>query len=293
VPQSSSCAILGKTLVVANDATVHRNQRRRLPKSCRLVGVDEETAKRRVLISLTILKLSGRGSGKMRLKYAKHINFGLFIIVALAIPVALVMFTKAGMHIFTRDVFALTKSPPILGFLSNVGAFVWCASLSSIVLTIFTVRYNTSGTVMWFLYSSAIITGWLLFDDFFMLHDFWIKRIGMRSFHAYIGLGVALIIYITIFFRIIIKTNYLLFLLAFGFLSVSVAIDMGESLGFWQDNDWRWYYLFEDGSKWIGICFWAAYFFSTSRRVLIANFADQLKRDDDPLGKASHSAQLR
>lgn len=216
----------------------------------------------------------------MRLMYLKYIFFVSFILVILAVPVTLVVITNSPMYIFARDIFALTNSPPIIGFISNMGAFVWCSALSVILFTIFSMSSTDSISKKRFLYFSALITGYLFIDDFFMVHDFWFKRIGLDSIHAYTGIGVLFIVYISLFFRPIIESNYSLFIASFCFLFISLALDIGENFGFWKDNDWKWYYLFEDGSKWIGICFWAAYFFSTSRRILVANFADQLKRDD-------------
>ena len=95
----------------------------------------------------------------MRLTYLKFVNFSLVVLMGLAIPVTVVLLTNAGLQIFTRDVFSFTKSSPVLGFLSNVGAFVWCSALSVIVLTIFTKRHNNIITSRGFLYYSAFLTG--------------------------------------------------------------------------------------------------------------------------------------
>ena len=221
----------------------------------------------------------------MAIRYSKYINFSLFVIVGLAIPVALVFLTANNMSVFTRDVFAVTQAPPIVGFLSNIGAFVWCASLSAIVLTIFVIRHDVSGTRISFLYSSALITGWILLDDFFMVHEWWFRFLGIREIYAFIGLAVAIVSYIVIFSRIILKTHYVLFLLALAFLFLSLAVDFAGQYGL-IPNTGRWYHIFEDGPKWIGACFWAAYFFSTTRRALGTDFANRLRRDD-PLRNTS------
>ncbi len=106
------------------------------------------------------------------------------------------------------------------------------------------------------------------------MHDYRFILIGINEIYAYIGLGMAFILYIIIFFRIIINTNYILFLLALGFLFLSLVFDLAQHFYGLGKSGGRWYVFLEDGSKWIGACFWAAYFFSTTRRVLRANFAD-------------------
>jgi hypothetical protein len=209
----------------------------------------------------------------VRMPYLKFVNLNLFILVGLAIPVTLALLTNAGLHIFTRDIFVLNKISPIFGFLSNLGAFVWCSSLSVIVFTIFAIRNKNHGIPKGFLYISATFSGWLLFDDFFMVHDFWIKRIGFSELYDYALLGFAFVLYILIYIRYIISTNYILLLLSLMFLSLSLGVDLISEFGI-ELYSWRWYFLLEDGSKWVGICFWAAYFFSTSRRILRENFAE-------------------
>lgn len=230
----------------------------------------------------------GRG---MRIKYLKYLNFSLFVIIGMAIPVLLVLLTPNDISVFTRDVFSVTKVPPIVGFLSNLGAFVWCAALSVIMFSIYCSKNSASVRMLGFLYLSAVLTGWILLDDFFQMHDYWFILIGINENDAYIGLAIVLILYIVIFFRIIIKTNYILFLLALTFLFFSFVFDIIQHFYGFGKTGGRWYVFLEDAPKWIGACFWASYYFSTARRALGVDLASQVKRNDQ-VATASNSVQL-
>jgi hypothetical protein len=213
--------------------------------------------------------------GNMWNIYSKYFYFSLFVVIGLVFPVALTVLTPNDISVFTRDVFSIAKIPPIAGFLSNIGAFVWCASLSIIIFTIFSIHRNNSVRVFSFIYCSAFITGWILIDDFFQIHDYWFVLIGISEMYAYIGILLFITVYFILFFRIIINTRYLLLLLALGFLSLSVAFDLMQHFYDLGRTDGRWFVFLEDAPKWIGACFWAAYYFSTARRILNSDAARQ------------------
>lgn len=69
---------------------------------------------------------------------------------------------------------------PLVSFLSNLGALLWCASCTICFFTAYSIQSKYRKKDFDFLLYSGIFSLILLFDDFFMVHDyliyFWILQ---------------------------------------------------------------------------------------------------------------------
>jgi len=164
-----------------------------------------------------------------------------------------------------RDPVLLTQAPFYAGAISNLGALIWCAAASICLFCAALSRQSAakrstpkqSFNKRWdsFLLYSGLMTLMLLADDFFLLHEevypnyfFISEKIVLLAY------GVIVLLYLAIFRKLILKTNYLLMLFAFAFFSISIGIDLFDI------NDREIIFLLEDGAKFLGIISWAAYF---------------------------------
>lgn len=164
-----------------------------------------------------------------------------------------------------RDPVLLTQAPFYAGAISNIGALVWCAAASICLFCAALSRQTTSNQPTskqpickrWdiFLLCSGLITLMLLADDFFLLHEevypnyfFISEKIILLAY------GVIVLLYLAVFRKTILKTNYLLILFAFAFFGISIGIDLFDI------NDSEVIFLIEDGAKFLGIISWSAYF---------------------------------
>ena len=171
----------------------------------------------------------------------------------------------------TRDMAAIARIHPLSGILSSFGVLLWCATVSICLFGAMAIRRRNDRGKLGLLLSSAALSPSLLADDFFMIHDF-LAPVYFR-FHEhfiFMSLGAAVLMYLFAFRKIIFQTAFGGLLLALGFLSVSVVTDTVLEPWFRQLGDWH--YLFEDGSKWLGIACWCGYYSSTSYKLVMENW---------------------
>ncbi len=196
------------------------------------------------------------------------ITFVPSILVLLVMVVAYVFF-QVSFSNMTRDVAAIGNIHPLSGFLSNLGILLWCAAASICGFTAYILRNVKPKNTFWFVLCSALLSAYLMFDDFFMFHDeigLAPRYLGLSQEFVFAALGIATFAYLISFRRVILRTNFGVLLLALGFLSASVAIDAAMSL-FWQTSQWS--LFFENGAKWLGIASWCSYYVDTSYQFLV------------------------
>lgn len=182
------------------------------------------------------------------------------IIIAALLGLAVLAFgLSMGLSIAhtTRDAANVAGIHPFTGALSNLGISIWVGS-----------------AFMWFLAASlhhsyedhrkkklstafGILSLYLGLDDMLQIHEHIAPGylfIREESVYLLIGTAAALIFYA---FRKELKhPSSLLLLTSLLFLSASVASDQALE-PYLYENDW--YYLIEDGLKWLGIFTWGAY----------------------------------
>lgn len=169
---------------------------------------------------------------------------------------------------FTREPATLYKFHPFAGFLSNLGSLIWC-SAAAICLFSSEILRRTEGRRerFWFLVCSALLTLALLFDDALLLHEYFAPRhFGIPEEVVYVFLGTITAIYLLVFRRLILRTEYLVLGVALGYFAVSVAIDAVLEKWLWRIGEWV--YLVEDGAKFLGLVSWCLYYARTSYQFL-------------------------
>ena len=122
----------------------------------------------------------------------------------------------------------------------------------------------------WFLTCAGLISAMLMLDDLYLFHEevfedhLFIPQ--EFVFLAYGGMVLGLLIR---FRKLILNTDYLLLLLAFGFLAISIAVDVfvePEEFTVFGNIPGR--HIIEDGFKLLGIATWSVYFVRTSTQLV-------------------------
>jgi len=188
------------------------------------------------------------------------------ILVASTFLISLVLLIHLKYEIpigkLTRDPTAIGKIPPYYGFFSQIGVFCWFASVavcifSAVMLSLQIDKLNFKD----FFFISGFLTLILGLDDAFLLHEKVLPALGFSEkgmFAIYAGI---FLFYLIRFFPTILKTEYIIFAMAFIFFGISIALDIFDPHGI---NP----YLFEDSAKLIGIISWLVYFFHTGLAVI-------------------------
>ena len=191
-----------------------------------------------------------------------------FILVAIA---GVSVFFQVRMPAMTQDVTFLGRLHPLAGVLSSLGIILWSATASICYFAAATLRNTKQGGVFWFLLCSALLSSYLLFDDFFRIHEA-LSRVylGVSAKAVYAAIGVAVFTYLIAFRRLILQTRFIVLLLAIGFLSSSVVMDVIHNPWLMPLGDWQ--FFFEDGAKWLGIASWCSYYAHTSHSLLVSFF---------------------
>ena len=161
---------------------------------------------------------------------------------------------------FTRDPSALMGVPFYIGLLSNLGILLWCSSAAICLFSFMVFRGVVKNTeVALFFLFSGILTIILLFDDFFLIHEsVFPNYLNIPEKLFYAGYVPTLLTYLVRFRKIILKTEFLLLLLALTFFGLSIFTDLfQQTFDILKPNLVD---LIEDGSKFLGIVSWCAYF---------------------------------
>lgn len=166
-------------------------------------------------------------------------------------------------ELLTRDIFAITGYPVYFGILSNLGIIGWAASATLWLLAAwFILRHQPGHHLFQLAVASGIFSLVLLVDDALMLHEAFLpEKLGVSEEAVMIGYGLVALIYLFVSIRAVRDTPYLAWLLAGGLLGGSFMVDFAALTG---DIE----YLVEDGLKFAGIVFWAAYAALTAMQIL-------------------------
>lgn len=173
----------------------------------------------------------------------------------------------------TRDVNAIANLHPLAGVLSNLGILLWCVAASIPLFAAAVIRNAAPKNKVWFLFFSALLSGYLLFDDFFMFHeDLAYRYFGIDEIVVYAGIAISALIYFVAFRRtILLQTRFGVLVLALGFLATSVILDVFEVWLIERIGVGTQFFL-EDGAKWLGIASWCSYYVQTSYQFITSTF---------------------
>ena len=92
-------------------------------------------------------------------------------------------------------------------------------------------------------------------DDIFLLHESVFPYLGIHEKVVYATYAGLVLFYLVKFYPTILKTEYILLVMALGFFALSVIFDKSSIPGIDP-------YLLEDGVKIAGIVSWMFYFYS-------------------------------
>jgi len=157
----------------------------------------------------------------------------------------------------TRDPIQVLGGDPSIGILSNLGNLLWVATASITFYTSFLLRKATNQqSAARFLLFSALLTSFLLVDDLFLMHDMVLPMIfNLHEFIVYGFYGVTVALYLLVFYREILASEFVLLGLAGAFLAGSMLLDF-----VYYYVEIPYVFLLEDGAKFLGIVTWFLYF---------------------------------
>ena len=183
----------------------------------------------------------------------------MLILVAMIVLVGLQL--SIPMADLTRDPSATTGDSPFIGALSNFGVLFWCASVAICFFTFALLQTTGSlGRFSSFFLFGGLISFILLLDDLFLFHEtVFPLYLNIPEKLVFLSYGLLIIGYVVRFRKLILKTDFIFLILAFGLFGLSIVIDLLEL---------KISILFEDGSKLFGIVSWFGYFAITCFRVV-------------------------
>lgn len=167
-----------------------------------------------------------------------------------------------------RDPVVLLGGPLYTGWFSQLGCALWFVSVGFCFLSLQLIsKDHPMPRMRSFLIYSLALTTFLGVDDMFLLHDEILPYLGIKENLIALGYFMAVVVYLLLYFKVILKTQYVVLGLAFFFLGLSLSLDRlpGQKIftpGAWQSV------LIEDGAKMIGIILWAIYFYSVAKLTL-------------------------
>ncbi len=159
----------------------------------------------------------------------------------------------------TRGVIHVTRGEWYEGVLSSTAILFWQSATTICVFMALLLRQNRPLAL--FFGGAAGLTLLLQLDDFLGIHE----RFGMAQKLFFAAYAFAAGLYVLVFFRQILQTDYLLLGLALFFFGMSVGedvIDWGTSISLTM------HYLVEDGFKFLGIYAWFGYYAWTAYQLL-------------------------
>jgi hypothetical protein len=185
--------------------------------------------------------------------------------IALLVALAIVsIYNQVPIAVLTRDPTVVGNVHPFTGVLSNLGVLLWCSSAAICLFSGVVLLHTPRTKGGWFLICSALLTLGLLFDDFFLFHEYLAQHyLGISEKAVYVfEMGVTAA-YLLIFRRVILQSEYAVLYLALVFFAISVVIDV-------RFTKWlgAWIFLVEDGAKFLGLVSWCNYYARVSYQFL-------------------------
>jgi hypothetical protein len=182
------------------------------------------------------------------------------LVIATAMAPILALFIRGvPLDTLTRDVFVFTGYDIYVGLLSNMGIVVWAAAAAVWLLCAAMLRrVAPTHSLLPLARGAGLYTLVLLADDALMLHEHLLPMLtGVSEGFFLLGYGLSALALLAAGASRILRTNYLLLLLAGGLFAASILCDKllppmaGLEL------------LVEDGLKFAGIVVWAFYALDT------------------------------
>jgi hypothetical protein len=177
--------------------------------------------------------------------------------------------TKTDFGLLSRDVNGIFDAPPYVGLLSNIGCIFWSFTVAILFFTYkLSIVLDNNKKQSNFLLLSGALSLLMLMDDMFLFHEYVVPvylHLHDSLFYFIYGLSVILIFYF--YFKLILKSDYILFLIAFVFFAMS---------GFFSESQDYFsialphQHILEDGTKFLGILSWFFYFVITCYKYMLS-----------------------
>jgi hypothetical protein len=188
-------------------------------------------------------------------------------VVAIAALVALKVFAGIPIPYLTRDPWASVEQPFYLGLYSNLNMVLWGLAFGAVWLTYWAQRRRADPPAQSFWRRSAITTTLLFLDDLFGFHDaIFPEHLRVPELLVYGSYGMWFLWYFWRSAPVIRRSRDAgLLLSAVAFFALSASIDVGS----------RWvrlpgHFVWEDGTKLLGVAGWSIYFFRLALARLTA-----------------------
>ncbi|AFZ12518.1 hypothetical protein Cri9333_1628 [Crinalium epipsammum PCC 9333] len=191
----------------------------------------------------------------------------MFVIyIPVVVLLVIIFFSKIPFEILAADPLSITKSPFYYGAISNIGVLFWC-STASVCFFCFAIFFNKKikkEFSQFFLFSGSL-TSLLLLDDLFLLHEeVFPKYLNVSEKCVAVIYGIIALLYLIKFRKTILKTEFILLILAFIFFGLSLIIDnIGIITYFFKKA-----HLLISIFKLLGIITWFSYFSRTCIGVI-------------------------
>jgi hypothetical protein len=205
-----------------------------------------------------------------------------FYLPSFIVLLTVLVFTKINPSIeledFFRDITALAEVPFYTGFVSQLGALLWAASVTSCFLALFALKKLNSGSPQSrrFLLHAGLFSVFLMLDDMFLFHEE-IAPAYLSFGQKKVYLAYFLVVLAFLYFnrREILSSEYLLLLIAMAAFGLSIFLDVIEDT-FFEELTGSLYetyeVLFEDGIKFIGIATWLAFYLRYIHNIFVPVF---------------------
>jgi hypothetical protein len=187
-------------------------------------------------------------------------------ILFLAIMVIASKTTGVYFETLSRDPIQVLNGKPYIGLISNTGILFWCASAAILLFSskISSLQKRPEKQTF-FLFFSGLLTILMLIDDLFLMHDvIFPDYLKINEIVFYLFYGSSVIAIFLYYQKIILNTDYILLILSFLLLGLSVITDEVQVFGIKVIHP----YIVEDSFKFLGIIAWFAYFSRTSYKFV-------------------------
>lgn len=190
---------------------------------------------------------------------------------------------RAGLplHDLLRDSTSVSNVPLHVGLVSYLGVLAWgvgavVATLAAMVLW----RSEPDVAMARMFLAVGCLTALLMLDDLFLFHETIFPRyLGLAEKATLGSYGLAAGAILVRWRRLFLGFEPAFLLLALSCLGLSLVVDLFQHSLETVMGSWR--ILLEDGSKFVGISCWSAYFTSWSVHVLRARIASAVRTPSD------------
>lgn len=223
---------------------------------------------------------------ELRATYRLHRSMGARVYLLSALPACAILIlssqTNVPLSYLTRDALVIAHETgwlrPYYGFISNLEIALFLITLGAYLLTTLVLaRLDSPPRLIALIALGAALNAALAFDDMFLIHESTpkvLRLIGMSpqlaaygEYTVYLVYAAGMLLYLAAFHRQMAAHGGLLLILgACSLFALSIAFDAHFSHYFDPDHNAVW--LWEDGSKFVGVSLWMAGHFTIALNMV-------------------------